>query len=540
MTTTDQGEGQRPAEPSAPTTRPIYYISTAIPYVNGRPHIGHALEFTQTDTFARYHRQHGADVYFLTGSDENSLKNVQAAEAEGVSTRELVDRYATVFEGLRPLLNLSFDQFIRTSADPRHAAGAARLWEACAARGDIYQKTYRGLYCVGCEQFYTPDELTPEGLCPEHLTRPDAIEEENYFFRLSNYGPALQELIESGKLRIIPDSRRNEVLSFIRMGLEDFSISRSVARARGWGVPVPGDPGQVMYVWFDALTNYITALDYATDGPLYQRYWAHSPARVNTIGKGVIRFHAVYWPAMLLSAGVLPPSTLFVHGYIGVGGQKMSKSLGNVVDAYDLVEKYGAEAVRYFFLREVPPTADADFTYEKFEARYNSDLANDLGNLLNRAVSMIHRYRGGVVPAAQAPTPLDGDLITLANGLGPRVEAAFNDYDPQAALSAIWELVKSANQYVEQNQPWTLAKAAKGGDTDAEARLDSTLYNLAEALRVLGVHLTPFLPATAAAIIAQLGREGTTEVPLDEALRWGGTVPGTSVAEARPLFPRLQ
>ncbi len=528
-------------EPSgADALRPVYYITTAIPYVNARPHIGFALEIVQTDTFARYHRQLGEDVYFLSGSDENSLKNVQAAEAEGISTAELVARYATVFEGLKPLLNLSFDQFIRTSSDPCHAPGAAKLWAACAARGDIYSKTYHGLYCVGCEQFYTPTELTPQGLCPEHLTRPDEVAEENYFFRLSHYGPQLLDLIESGRLRIIPDSRRNEVLSFIRMGLEDFSISRSVARARGWGVPVPGDPNQVMYVWFDALANYITALDYADDSPRYHHYWGATAERVNTIGKGVIRFHAVYWPAMLISAGAPPPSTLFVHGYITADGQKISKSLGNVIDPYELVEQYGAEAVRYFMLREIHPTADADFTYAKFEGRYNSDLANDLGNLLNRTVSMIGRYRGGIVPTPGPPTALDSDLIALAAGLPARVAAAMGDYDPQSSLAAIWELVKSANQYVELNQPWTLAKTAKGGDAEADTRLDSVLYNLAEALRLLAVHLTPFLPATATALAAQLGLNDAPALPYAAATRWGGLPPGTTVGPAQPLFPRLE
>ncbi len=324
------------------------------------------------------------------------------------------------------------------------------------------------------------------------------------------------------------------------MGLEDFSISRSTARAHGWGVPVPGDPGQVMYVWFDALTNYITALDYATDGPLYEHYWAHSPQRVNTIGKGVIRFHAVYWPAMLLAAGARPPSTVFVHGYIDVNGQKMSKSLGNVIDAYEIVEKYGAEAVRYYLLREIPATGDADFTYEKFEGRYNSDLANDLGNLLNRTISMIHRYRQGTIPAAGPPTALDAELAAGAEAIPDRVAAALENYDPQEALAAIWELVKAGNQYVEQNQPWTLAKAAKGGDAAATGRLDSVLYNLAEVLRLLAVHLTPFLPETALAIAAQLGRGGTAPLAYTEAVRWGATVPATPVQEARPLFPRLQ
>ncbi len=528
-----------PADDAPAAPRPVYYITTAIPYVNARPHIGFALEIVQTDTFARYHRQIGHDVYFLSGSDENSLKNVQAAEAEGISTAELVARNATVFAGLKPLLDLSFDQFIRTSSDPHHAPGAAKLWAACAARDDIYRKTYHGLYCVGCEQFYTPTELTPQGLCPEHLTRPDEVDEENYFFRLARYGPQLLDLIESGRLRIIPAGRRNEVLSFIRMGLEDFSISRSVARARNWGVPVPGDPSQVMYVWFDALANYITALDYADDGPLYRHYWGATAERVNTIGKGVIRFHAVYWPAMLLSAGAPPPSTLFVHGYITADGQKISKSLGNVIDPYELVEQYGAAAVRYFLLREIHPTADADFTYAKFESRYNSDLANDLGNLLNRTVSMIGRYRAGRVPAPAAPTALDREVIALADALPARVAEAMDRYDPQDALAAIWELVKSANQYVELNQPWTLAKTAKD-DAAAGSRLDSVLYNLAEALRLLAVHLTPFLPATAPALAAQLGLAEAPVLPYAAATRWGGLPPGTAVGPAHPLFPRLE
>ncbi|MGH2772846.1 MAG: class I tRNA ligase family protein, partial [Actinomycetota bacterium] len=276
-----------------------YFISTAIPYVNARPHLGFALEMIQTDAFARYRRLRGDDVYFLTGADENSLTNVQAAEAEGIPTQQLVDRNAGFFYDLKDQLNISFRDFIRTSVDPRHLTGAAKLWEACESSGDIYSKAYRGLYCVGCEQFYTADELV-DGLCPEHKTRPEEVEEENYFFRLSKYAGQLQDLIESDTLKIVPHTRKNEVLSFIKMGLQDFSISRTTKRAKGWGVPVPGDPDHVMYVWFDALSNYINAIDYAGEGDDFRNYWVGNPNRTHVIGKGIIRFHAVYWPAILL------------------------------------------------------------------------------------------------------------------------------------------------------------------------------------------------------------------------------------------------
>src|SRR5579859_3966909 len=373
MVTKARSTSEKQNKKNKRTPAPHWYVTTAIPYVNAQPHIGFALEIVLTDALARYHRLSGQHVRFLTGTDENSLKNVQAAEREGIPTRELVERNAAQFAGLREPLNLSFDQFIRTSSDPAHLAGVQKLWNAAAERGDIYKRTYHGLYCVGCEQFYTEDELV-DGLCPEHFTKPDVVEEENYFFRLSRYQDQLLDLIESDTLRIEPRTRRNEVLSFLRMGLEDFSISRSVARAHGWGVPVPGDPDQVMYVWFDALGNYITALGYADEGPLYQEYWINNPNRVHVIGKGIIRFHAVYWPAMLLSAGVALPTTIFVHGYVTVGGEKISKSLGNVIDPVEIANQYGTDALRYYLLREIPATDDGDFTLERFIRAYNVDL----------------------------------------------------------------------------------------------------------------------------------------------------------------------
>ncbi len=519
-----------------------FYITTAIPYVNARPHIGFALEIVLTDAVARYHRLKGEDTRFLTGTDENSLKNVQAAEKEGIPTAQLVERNAASFYALRDLLSLSFDDFIRTSAEDRHFAGVQKLWEAADRAGDIYKKTYRGLYCVGCEQFYAEEELV-NGLCPEHLTRPDLVEEENYFFRLSRYGERLQELIESDTLRIEPRTRKNEVLSFIKMGLADFSISRSRARAHGWGVPVPGDPDQVMYVWFDALGNYITALDYATDGPLYERYWVNNPQRVHVIGKGIIRFHAVYWPAMLLAAGVPLPTTIFVHGYVTVEGEKISKSLGNVIDPADLVSAYGTDAVRYYLLREIPATDDGDFSLDRFIRTYNSGLADQLGNLLNRVVNMVGRYYDGTVPAPAAYNEAEQPLRDLAAALPARVEAAFARFRPDEALGAIWELVGAANKYVVDVAPWTLAKTRQAGGEDseaAEARLATSLYTLAETLRLVAHYAAPFIPGTAEGLVKQLGISLDTSGEWERITSWGGYPAGTKVQPGGVLFPKLE
>lgn len=514
-----------------------YYITTTIPYVNGAPHIGHAEEFVQTDAFARYHRLCGEDTYALTGTDENALKNVQAADREGISPRALVDRNSRRFQALANSLNFQYDQFIRTAIDPRHRAGVEKIWQAVDARGDIYKQHYHGLYCVGCEQFYDEVELM-NGLCPEHLTQPEEVEEENYFFRLSRYQSQLHELISSDQLHIIPRTRKNEVLSFIERGLQDFSISRSEGRARGWGIRVPGDPSQVIYVWFDALINYVTALDFATDGGLYEKYWVHNRRRVHALGKGVIRFHAIYWPAMLLSAGLPLPHTEFVHGYITLGGAKISKSLGNTIDPEELVRQYGTEAVRYYLLRVVPPTGDHNFTYENFEARYNADLANDLGNLVNRTVSMIGRYRDSLVPSASHVGDLETPLHDITDHLPGRVAAAMAGYDPQSALEAVWTLVTRTNKYVEEAAPWTVAKEARNGEEAAVKRLDTILYTLAESVRLIAVYLEPFLPGTSAAIHTQLGIEqaGTWT----DRTKWGGLEAGTVVTRPEPLFPRLE
>jgi methionyl-tRNA synthetase len=511
-----------------------YYITTSIPYVNAAPHIGHALEFAQADAIARYHRQQGKDVRLLTGTDDNSLKNVLAAERTGVPVKALVDRYAEVFATLASEIGLGNDDFIRTSVDPRHLQGVRRLWQTLDRKGDIYQKAYRGLYCVGCEQFYAEAELT-DGICPEHGTRPEIVEEENYFFRLSRYQTQLAQLIDSGELRIIPETRRNEVAAFIASGLEDISISRSRERARGWGIAVPGDPSQVMYVWFDALANYITALDYGAGGDLYRRYWRDNPHRLHVIGKGILRFHAVYWPAMLLAAGEPLPATLFVHGYLTIAGQKISKSLGNVIDPSDLIRRYGPDAVRYWLLRAVPPTEDADYTDDRLEQRYNAELANDFGNLVQRATSLVARYAGGTIPHPGPAGEAEEKLLSQARALPQQVAGAFEALALNQALDAITGLVSAANRYAEETSPWHLAKQEAGGVSGAPERLATALYHLAEAARLACWYLWPFIPTVAAEGHQRLSGNGP-DVGMG---RFGSLEPGRPVRPGAPLFPRL-
>ncbi|TDC86839.1 methionine--tRNA ligase [Actinomadura sp. 7K507] len=470
------------------------YITTTIPYVNARPHLGFALELVQADVLARHRRRDGA-VRFQAGTDDNSLKNVLAAEAAGEAVQEYVDRLAAEFVGLAGPLSLSVDDVIRTSRDPRHRTGVERLWRACAESGDLYRRHYEGLYCVGCEQFYGEGELV-DGLCPEHGTVPQQVSEENWFFRLSRYAGRLHDLISGSGLRIEPAERRNEVLSFIAGGLEDFSVSRSVERARGWGIPVPDDPDQVIYVWWDALGNYITALDYGRDGADFERWWAGDGRRVHLAGKGVLRFHAVYWPAMLLSAGLPLPDEILVHGYLTANGRKISKSAGVTVDPVALVQDYGVDAVRWWLLREVPKAGDADFTVERLVSRANDELANGLGNLVNRVVSMVHRYRDGVVPACEAP----GELGELCREAPDLVDAALDDFDFRRATSAVWRIVDEANRYINRVRPWELAKAE-------DPRLDGVLAELVNACRAVAGALEPFLPDAAGRVARQCAGE---------------------------------
>jgi methionyl-tRNA synthetase len=571
---------------------PRLYISTTIPYVNAPAHLGHALELVQADVLARHHRLVGDQVRFQTGTDDNSLKNVLAAEAEGVTVRQLVDRNASAFAALRGPLALSFDDFLATSSDPRHRPGVDRLWRACAATGDLYTKHYEGLYCVGCEQFYKPAELT-EGRCPEHGTPPQLVAEENWFFRLSRYTEQLRDLITSGRLRIEPAARRNEVLGFIASGLDDFSASRSTGRARGWGIGVPGDPSQVIYVWWDALGNYITALGYGTGAPDYQYWWTGADRRIHLVGKGVLRFHAVYWPAILLSAGEPLPTDILVHDYLTIDGHKISKSkatetggggavgtggevrtggaagtaaggaagpgdaagtaagdaagpgdaagtgtgtgTGDVrgagsagaesaggADPVTLAAAFGTDAVRWWLLREVPRVGDADFTVARLVARANDDLANGLGNLVNRVVSLVHRYRrGSVPPAGPADGPESAALVRACEQAAQRRAAALEAVDFRAAVTAVWDIVEEANRYVELVRPWELAQAERNGTAGAGRQLDSALALLVGACRTLGCELAPFVPGVAASV---------TEACDDTS----GRLPAP-----QPLFPRI-
>jgi methionyl-tRNA synthetase len=505
-----------------------FYVTTAIPYVNAEPHLGFALELVQADVLARYHRLRGDDTWFLTGTDENSLTNVLAAERAGLPVRDLVDRNAEVFRRLTRTLDISNDDFLRTATDPRHRAGADQVWTACAAAGDVYRRPYRGPYCVRCERFYAADELIA-GRCPEHNVVPEMVEEDNDFFRLSRYTERLAALLDSGQLRVVPESRHREVRAFVGRGLEDFSISRSQARARGWGLPVPGDPTQVMYVWFDALTNYLTGLGYGGDAARYERFWRGAHERVHVIGKDIVRFHAIYWPAMLLSIGAPLPTTILVHGFLTRDGRRMSKTLGTGVDPTALVEAWGVDAVRYWLLREVPPTDDADYTEDGFARAYTSRLANGLGNLLQRTVRMVRRYRGGAV----APCPGDGTspLARAAAEVPAALQAALGtEWDPRRALDAIFAVVDCANATIDEGKPWALAKAAD------DRALDLVLSEVVEALRIVSEALRPLLPATATQIAERLGV--TPSAAWTTSLDWSGLPGGTRVADGAPLFPR--
>lgn len=509
------------------------FVSTTIPYVNAKPHLGHAFEFLIADVYTRFYQQMGFDVYLLTGSDENSLKNVLAAEREGIPVQQLVDRNVVYFQQLVADLHLDNDHFIRTSVDEEHRRGASRVWELMAERGDIYSKEYTGLYCVGCEQFYTVEELA-DGKCPEHLVEPELVSERNYFFCLSNYQDQILDVLKSGQIKVVPETRLNEVVSFVQSGLTDISISRSMTRARGWGIPVPGDNTQVMYVWIDALTNYITALRWIENNPQYKTYWEEAQKRIHVVGKGVIRFHAVYWPAMLLSAGLPLPSDIVVHGYITAQGLKISKSLGNSVDIQGLLDRYGMEAVRYYFLADFSPFSDGDFSEDRLLMRYNTDLANDLGNLVNRVLSMITRYRKGVIPSNSAPGESETSLGEQVAQSRQSMQAAMQEYDFRIGLARIWELIRRTNMYLNETAPWHLAKAEDKGDAEAAARLDTVLHHATGAIFRAALLLEPFLPTTSRAILTALG---SAEVGTMEAA-WDTEHAGITVAELPVLFPR--
>ena len=415
---------------------------------------------------------------FLGGTDDHTLKNVLGAEAAGVPTQDFVDANAAAFAALRDPLRVSFDDFIRTSRDPRHRAGVERLWHTSATNGDFYRKWYEGPYCVGCERFYALAELL-DGCCPEHGTPAETVAEENWFFRLSRYQQQLVDLIEEGTLEIVPETYRNEVLAFLASGLDDISVSRSQTRARGWGIPVPDDPSQVIYVWWDALGNYVTALDYGTGGEAFDTWWRTADERIHVVGKGIVRFHAVYWPAMLLSAGELPPTKIYVHPYLTAEGRKLSKSGGNSVDPVAVVEQVGTDALRWWLLRDVPRTVDADFTIERVVTRSDEDLAHGVGNLVHRIATMVHRLADGTPPV----WPGSDDRSCRAE-----IDAALLDFDFRRAVGVVRDLVDATNRRVDETRPWKLERGS--------AELADALGELVASARLVGELLTPFLPDT--------------------------------------------
>jgi methionyl-tRNA synthetase len=477
------------------------YLTTTIPYVNARPHIGFALELVQADVLARHRRARGEQVRLLSGTDENSLKNVLAAQAAGVDVRTLVDRNAAAFQALQEPLALQLDDFIRTSSDPRHPVGVAELWRRCAAGGDLYRRHYRGRYCVGCERFYQADELV-DGRCPEHDTEAQFVEEENWFFRLSRHTEQLRAAITEGRLRIDPPARRNEVLGLLAANLPDFSVSRSHERAHGWGIPVPGDDSQVIYVWWDALGNYLTSL--GLDSPDFDRWWRESERRIHLCGKGVLLFHAVYWPALLLSAGLPLPTDILVHDYLTVDGRKISKSAGNTVDPVQLVDDYGTDALRWWLLRDVAKVGDTDFRINRLVDRANADLAGGIGNLVKRVVTLVHRQCGGIAPES------DGVVLPECEEVPAEIAAGLDAYDFRRATTALWRLPAAANRYLDQTRPWADPSTAPGH-----------LAVLLHACRTLGAELAPFLPGAADQVLAQCTPDPAGRLP-----------------EARTLFPR--
>lgn len=453
-----------------------FYITTSIAYVNAPPHLGFALELVQADTVARWHRQKGDEVFFLTGADEHGAKIVRAAEAAGKGIKQFVDVNAAKFQALKDLLNISWDDFIRTSDQKKHWPNVKKLWGALVKKGDIYKKIYKGLYCVGHEAFVTEKDLH-DGICKDHGKQPEVIDEENYFFRLSKYAKEIESRIKNQELRIIPEGRATEILNFIKGGIEDISFSRP-RKDLQWGIPVPNDDSQTIYVWADALTNYLYP----------KNQW---PADVHFIGKDILRFHALYWPAMLLSAGLSLPKSIFVHGHITVEGQKMSKTLGNVIDPVELVKKYGADAARYYLLREIPPTDDGDFSYKKFEERYNADLANGLGNFAARVLTLASSLRG--VRQSADDEAISTIILEKIHETKNKVGKKIGEYKFHEALAAIWELITFGDQYLNEKKPWS-ANQESGIRNQVISNSLYILKNVAELLQ-------PFLPETAEKIL---------------------------------------
>ena len=495
-----------------------YYLTTPIYYVNAKPHLGHAYTTIVSDALARWHRMLGDDVYFLTGTDEHGLKIQQAADAAGTSPKEFADSIAPLFQQAWQRLNISNDDFIRTT-EQRHRVGVQKLLQACYDAGDIELDTYSGLYCVACEAYYVEDDLDG-GNCPIHKKPVEHVEEENYFFRLSRFEQRLLDWYSSHPGAVVPEHRVNEVIGFIKQGLNDFSVSR---RTLTWGIPLPFDESHVAYVWFDALANYITAIGYGSDDEKFAKWW---PVNHHVIGKDIVRFHNVYWPAMLMSAGIEPPQGWAVGGWLLVGGEKMSKTTGNVVNPLDLIDEIGVDGFRYYVLADTTYGSDGDFTYEGLIGRYNSDLANNLGNLAARVATVVGKKCDGLGTAPNPDSPLAGHARTaVAESI-----AHWDIVQPSRALEATWGLIRATNAYLETNEPWK---------TEAGAAVDTVMGDALEALRIVTILCFAAIPDTAREIWRRIGMTSDIEqcrIPTDVA--WGGYTAGAPVEKGDPLFPR--
>ncbi len=495
-----------------------YYVTTPIYYVNAEPHLGHAYSTMAADILARHMRQRGEDVFFLTGTDEHGEPIETAAEREGISPQELADRNAAKFEALMPRIDATNDFFIRTS-DPRHTDRVAEVMQRVYDNGWVDKGLYEGWYCPRCADFKTEREVGPGDTCLIHEIDLDRVSEENWFFKLSAFQERLEALYEEHPGFVAPDFRRNEALSFIKGGLEDVSLSRAKLK---WGMPLPWDPEQRMYVWFDALLNYYTALGFAREGEdLTDRYW---PATLHVMAKDILKFHAVIWPALCMAAGIEVPKSMVIHGYLLMGEKKMSKSLGNVLDPFEVIDRFGADALRFYCFREVSFGQDGSISTAGFESRYETELANDFGNLASRTLAMVDRYRDGIVPESEIDPALAADF----DGVKDAVCAALDEARISAALERIWGMVRRLNRFVEETRPWELAK-----DDARAGELDRALYSLTEGLRVTTLLLVPFLPASSEQLLAALGEDDR------ELCELGSRKGGTSVERVPPLFPKI-